>query len=116
VLPNTLSLLRLTDIFDNEAGGLNEAIYVQNLMLGTALTAANFDFGLSSLKIYYNHIIGDGGVNFHGTYDGAARITYFNNIIPLSGGGPVAVPEPATVALLLLGLPLLFLLIRRRVK
>jgi hypothetical protein len=109
-LPNTLTLLRLMDDFVNQGGGTQEAIYVENLHLGSALTASNFDFGLgvgntaSGLKIYYNHIIGDGGVNYVGTYDGAARIIYFGNIIPLQGA---IVPEPSTFALLLLGLPLL---------
>jgi hypothetical protein len=103
-LPNTLSLLRLLDNTINQGGGTQEAIYVENLHLGSALTAANFDFGPLGLKIYYNHIIGDGGANFVGTYDGAARVTYFGNIIPLAGA---IVPEPSTFALLLLGLPLL---------
>jgi hypothetical protein len=118
-LPNTLTLLRLLDTNINQGGGTQEAIYVENLHLGSALTASNFNFGGSSLKIYYNHIIGDGGVNFVGTYDGAERIIYFGNIIPMSAGGPPplgVVPEPSTFALLLLGLPLLWFVWRRQRK
>jgi hypothetical protein len=116
-LPNTLSLLALLDNSINQGGGTQEAIYVQNLHLGSALTASNFDFGMNSLKIYYNHIIGDGGVNFVGTYDGAERIIYFNNIIPMSAGGPPpmgVIPEPSTLALLLLGIPLLWFIWRKQ--
>jgi hypothetical protein len=94
----------------NQGGGTQEAIYVENLHLGSALTAANFDFGPLGLKIYYNHIIGDGGANFVGTYDGAARVTYFGNIIPLAGA---IVPEPSTVLLLCLGALILFAAHRR---
>ena len=116
-LPNTLTFLRLLDDSVNQGGGTQEAIYVENLMLGSALTASDFDFGGSNLKIYYNHIVGDGGTDFVGTYDGAERITYFGNIIPMSGGAPVAVvPEPSTLALLLLGLPFLLVLRRRYIK
>jgi hypothetical protein len=103
-LPNTLTLLRLLDDTINQGGGTQEAIYVENLHLGSALTAANFDFGANNLKIYYNHIIGDGGANFVGVYDGAARVIYFGNIQPLEV--PVIVPEPSTLALLALGLAL----------
>jgi hypothetical protein len=112
-LPNTLSLLRLLDDTVNQGGGTQEAIYVQNLHLGSLLTASNFDFGPNSLKIYYNHIIGDGGANFVGTYDGAARVIYFGNIIPLSGAPAAVVPEPSTLFLMLLGLPVAFLAYRR---
>jgi hypothetical protein len=116
-LPNTLSLLRLLDDSINQGGGTQEAIYVHNLMLGSALSSSNFDFGAMGLKIYYNHIIGDGGANFVGTYDGAERVVYFGNIIPMST--PVVssvVPEPSTLALLLLGLPVLWFVWRRRPK
>jgi len=111
-LPNTLTLLRLLDDSVNQGGGTQEAIYVENLHLGSALTASNFDFGASSLKIYYNHIVGDSGVNFVGAYDGAARVIYFGNIQPLEV--PVVVPEPNTLALLLLGVPVLWVAWRRR--
>jgi hypothetical protein len=112
-LPNTLSLLRLLDDTINQGGGTQEAIYVENLHLGSLLTAANFDFGVNGLKIYYNHIIGDGGVNFVGTYDGAARVVYFGHIIPLSGAPAAVVPEPGTLLLMLLGLPVAYIAWRR---
>jgi hypothetical protein len=113
-LPNTLTLLRLLDNSINQGGGTQEAIYVENLHLGSALTAANFDFNTNGLKIYYNHIIGDGGVNFIGTYDGPARIVYFGHIIPLNLPPSGVIPEPSTLALLLIGLPILWFVWKRR--
>jgi hypothetical protein len=116
-LPNTMTLMRLLDNHINQGGGTQEAIYVNNLHLGSALTASNFDFGGSSLKIYYNHIIGDGGVNFVGTYDGPERVIYFNNIIPMGvNPGSAVVPEPSTLALMALGVPVLWFAWRRRAR
>jgi hypothetical protein len=110
-LPNTLTLLRLTDFTFNQGGATQEAIYVNNLMLGSTLGLANFDFGVSGLKIYYNNIVGDGGADFVGTFNGDERQVYFGNIVPLSG--PAVVPEPATVVLLLIGLPMMWFARRR---
>jgi filamentous hemagglutinin len=115
ILPNTLSLLRLLDQFDNQSGGGKEAIYTENLMLGDTLTAANFDFSGASLKIYYNNIIG--GTGFQ-----SSRVTYFGNIIPLNLAPPPpppplgVVPEPSTIILMLLGLPLLAYFAWRRAR
>jgi hypothetical protein len=93
-LPNTLSLLRLLDQAVNQGGGTQEAVYVENLQLGDSLTGANFDFGASSLKIYYNTIIGSAGFQ-------SARVIDHNNIQPLE-----VIPEPSTLARLALELAL----------
>jgi hypothetical protein len=98
-LPNTLSLLRLLDLSINQGGGTQEAIYVENLRLGDTLTAANFDFGPSSLKIYYNHIIGGAGFE-------SARVIYHSNIQPLQ-----VIPEPNTLSLLAFGAGLVALIV-----
>ncbi|GEM_PF-1881314 len=114
ILPNTFSLLRLLDDFDNQLGGGQEAIYTENLMLGNTLTASNFNFGGASLKIYYNNIIS--GTGFQ-----SARVTYFGNIIPINPAAPPpppggVVPEPSTVMLMLLGLLLLACFAWRRTR
>jgi hypothetical protein len=116
VLPNTLTFLRLLDNTVNQGGGTQEALYVENLMLGTALTESSFSFGPSGLKIYYSHIIGDGDVNFrgNGVDDPLARVVYFGNIIPLDGDLPAVIPEPSTIALMLIGLPIFGFALRFR--
>ncbi|MDY7011931.1 MAG: PEP-CTERM sorting domain-containing protein, partial [Planctomycetota bacterium] len=76
-----VAMVQLVDLFDNQPGWEGcEALYVENLILGAGST-----LDLNGLNIYYLNFTDLGG-----------------NIV-LEGGSVAQIPEPATLALLVIG-------------